>query len=147
MARTIASLIVDAYKDAVLAVCIYGSTAKKLDSPYSDLEIFCAVADSLEIKNKRYVYDGLLVEIDYLQESNFLKEAGRVGWDWPIGADQYRNRIVLFERDNWLTKLEEAVAEDDRADLTEELRWATMVVTESLAAVRKAYIRGRTARP
>jgi len=131
---------------AVLAVCIYRSTAKKLDSPYSDLEIFCAVADSLEIKNKRYVYDGLLVEIDYLQESNFLKEAGRVGWDWPIGADQYRNRIVLFERDNWLTKVEEAVAEDDRADLTEEL-WATMVVTESLAAVRKAYIRGRTARP
>ena len=42
--------------------------------------------------------------------------------------------------------MEEAVAEDDRADLTEEL-WATMVVTESLAAVRKAYIRGRTARP
>jgi len=116
LARTIASRLVDTYKDAVLAVCIYGSTAKNLDRPYSDLEIFCVITNSLEVKNKRYVYEGLLVEIDYLQESNFLKEAARVGWDWPLGADQYRNRIVLFELNSWLKKLEEAVGENDRAD-------------------------------
>lgn len=142
LARTIASRLVDTYKDAVLAVCIYASTAKNLDRPYSDLEIFCVVTDSLEVKNKRYVYDGLLMEIDYFRESNFLKEAARVGWDWPLGADQFRNRIVLFERDNWLKKLEEAVAQNDRADFTEELRWAILTVTESLAAVRNARIKG-----
>jgi len=142
LARTIASRLVDTYKEAVLAVCIYASTAKNLDRPYSDLEIFCVVTDSLEVKNKRYVYDGLVVEIDYFQESNFLKEAARVGWDWPLGADQFRNRIVLFERDNWLKKLEEAVAQNDRADFTEELRWAVLTVTESLAAVRNARIKG-----
>src|SRR6266849_2915095 len=142
LARTIASRLVDTYKDAVLAVCIYGSTAKNLDRPYSDLEIFCVITNSLEVKNKRYVYEGLLVEIDYLQESNFLKEAARVGWDWPLGADQYRNRIVLFELNSWLKKLEEAVGENDRADFTEELRWAALTLTESLAAVRNAQIKG-----
>ena len=142
LARTIASRLIEAHKDAVLAVCIYASTAKNLDRPYSDLEIFCVVKDSLDAKNKRYVYDGLLVEIDYFQESNFLKEAVRVGWDWPLGADQFRNRIVLFEHDNWLKKLEEAVAKNDRTDFTEELRWAILTVTESLAAVRNALIKG-----
>src|SRR5713226_166057 len=142
LAQTIASRLLDTYKDAVLAVCIYASTAKNLDRPYSDLEIFCVVTDSLEIKNKRYVYDGLMIEIDYFQESNFLKEATRVGWDWPLGADQYRNRIALFERDNWLKKLEKAVAENDRADFTEELRWAAETMTESLAAVRNAHLKG-----
>src|SRR6267143_5989703 len=93
LGRKIASQILDTYKDAILAICIYASTAKKLDRPYSDLEIFCVVKDSLEVKNKRYVYDGLLVEVNYFQESNFLKEAKRIGWDWPLGADQYRNRI------------------------------------------------------
>jgi kanamycin nucleotidyltransferase len=141
LARTIASRLVDTYKDAVLAVCIYASTAKNLDRPYSDLEIFCVVTDSLEVKNKRYVYDGLMMEIDYFQESNFLKEAMQVGWDWPLGADQFRNRIVLFERDNWLKKLEEAVAQNDRTDFTEELRWAALTMTESLAAVRNAHMR------
>ena len=142
LARTIALRLVDTYREAILAVCIYASTAKNLDRPYSDLEIFCVVTDSLEVKNKRYVYDGLMVEIDYFQESNFLKEAARVGWDWPLGADQFRNRIVLFERDNWLKKLEEAVAQNDRADFTEELRWAVLTVIESLAAVRNARIKG-----
>src|SRR5437016_4621277 len=141
LGRKIISQILDTHKDAVLAICIYASTAKKLDRPYSDLEIFCVASDGLEVKNKRYVYDGVLVEIDYFQESNFLKEARRVGWDWPLGADQYRNRIVLFERDKWLKKLEKAVAENDRADFTEELRWAAETVTESLAAVRNAHIK------
>jgi kanamycin nucleotidyltransferase len=141
LGRKIASQILDTYKDAVLAICIYASTAKRLDRPYSDLEIFCVATDGLDVKNKRYVYDGLLVEIDYFQASNFLKEATRVGWDWPMGADQYRNRIVLFERDNWLKKLEKAVAENDRADFTEELRWATLTMTESLAAVRNAHFK------
>jgi kanamycin nucleotidyltransferase len=142
LGREIASQIVGSYKDTVLAICIYGSTAKKLDRPYSDLEIFCVVTDSLEVKNKLYVHDGLLVEIDYPQESNLLKAATRVGWDWPIQADQYRNRIVLFERDNWLKKLEEAVAENNRADFTEELQRATAAMTESLAAVRNANFKG-----
>jgi kanamycin nucleotidyltransferase len=140
LARTIAFRLVDTHKDAVLAVCIYGSTAKKLDRPYSDLEIFCVVTDSLEVKNKRYVCNGLLVEVDYFRESNFIKEAARVGWDWPLGTEQYRNRIVLFERNSWLKKLEEAVAENDRADFTEELRWAALTMTESLAAVRNAHM-------
>jgi len=141
LGQKIASQILDTHKDAVLAICIYASTAKKLDRPYSDLEIFCVASDGLEIKNKRYVYNGVLVEIDYFQESNFLKEAKRVGWDWPLGADQYRNRIVLFERDNWLRILEKAVAENDSADPAEELRWATLTLTESLAAVRNAHIK------
>ena len=141
LGRKIASQILDTHKDAVLAICIYASTAKKLDRPYSDLEIFCVASDGLEVKNKRYVYDGVLVEIDYFQESNFLKEARRVGWDWPLGADQYRNRIVLFERDNWLKKMEKAVAENDRADIAEELRWAAETMTESLAAIRNANLK------
>src|SRR5713101_2674590 len=96
LARTIASRLVDTYKEAVLAVCIYASTAKNLDRPYSDLERFCAARYTPAVKNKRYVYDGLVVEIDYFQESNFLKKAARGGGDWPRGADQFRDRIVLF---------------------------------------------------
>jgi kanamycin nucleotidyltransferase len=141
LGRKIASRILDTYKDAVLTVCIYASTAKRLDRPYSDLEILCVTTDGLEVKNKRYVYDGLLVEIDYFQASNFLKEAVRVGWDWHLGADQFRNRIVLFERGNWLKELEKAVAENDRADFIEELRWAIMSMTESLATVRNVHFK------
>src|SRR6267143_199242 len=67
LGRKIASQILDTHKDAVLAICIYASTAKKL---------------------------------------------------------------------------EKAVAENDRADFTEELRWAAETMTESFAAVRNAHLKG-----
>jgi kanamycin nucleotidyltransferase len=141
LARTIAAQILQTHKDAVLAICIYGSTAKKLDRPYSDLEILCVITDNLEIANRIYVYHGLLVEIDYVHETILLKSAAKVGWDWPIQADQYRNRVVLFEKDGWLRRLEMAVGENDRADLTPEIRRAAVAMTESLAAVRNAQLK------
>lgn len=53
-------------------------------------------------------------------------------------ADECRNRIVLFERDSWTQKLVKAVEETDRADFSEVLRFASLGMTESLAAVRNA---------
>ena len=138
LGRKIAPQIIDTYRDAVLAIGIYGSVAKKLDRPYSDLELFCVVIDNLKLTDKFYVYDGLLVEIDYFQESKYLEEAAKKGRDWHLGADMFRNRIVLFERNNWLAKLEKIVAENDRVDLSEEIRLTTIGMTESLAAVRNA---------
>lgn len=138
LARQISTQLLETYQSAVLAVYICGSTAKKLDRPYSDLEMICVVRDGREIPNKRYVYDGLLVDIGYHQESEYLKQARETGWDWPLGADQYRNRIVLFEQGNWIRKLDEAVGENDRTDFTEAVRFAALSMTESLAAVRNA---------
>ncbi len=140
VARNIASLVQEKYENAVLAVCISGSTAKKLDRPYSDLEMICVVKDGLDLPNKYYVYDGLLVEVDYPQETSFLKAARGLAhqWDWPIQADQYRNHIVLFDREGWMRKLAEAVAENDRADFTEAIRVVAIAMTESLGAVRNA---------
>lgn len=136
--RRICARILDSFKDGVLAVFVSGSTAKSLDRPYSDLEMACIVRDNVTIPTKYYVHNGLLVQIDYLQEAAFLEAARQPGRDWPIGADQYRNRIVLFERDGWIQKLDEAVQENDRTDFKDALRFAALNMTESLAAARNA---------
>jgi KNTase C-terminal domain len=122
----------------VLAVLIIGSTSKSLDRPYSDLEMDIIVKDNLDVPTKYYVHDGLLVQIDYKQESPFLKEVVKITREWPLWADECRNRIVLFEREGWTGKLSEAVKENDRADFAEVLRFAALGMTESLAAVRNA---------
>jgi len=119
-------------------VYICGSTAKKLDRAHSDLETMCVVKDGLGVPSKRLVYNGLLVGVDYPQDSTYLKAARKPGHDWPLGADECRNHIVLFDRDGWMRKLAEAVAENDRTDFTEAIRFAALVMTESLAAVCNA---------
>src|SRR6266571_9394180 len=136
--RRISLQILEKFKESVLAVFITGSTAKALDRPFSDLEMTAIVKGSQDLPTKFYVYDGLLIQIDYRQESEFLKAAREPGRDWPLGADECRNRIVLFDRDNWTGRLVEAVKQNDSADFTEALRFATLEMTESLAAVRNA---------
>ena len=141
MGEKLAADIVARYKDAVLAVCIGGSTAKKLDRPYSDLEMFCVLTDGLEVPEMKYLArNGLLVQIEFFQESKLLEDARKVSMEWPWYADQYRNRIVLFEKERWLSKLKQAVEEDDKADFTGVIRWAALAMTETLAAVRNADI-------
>ena len=144
IAQRISSLLLDKYKDSVLAVFIYASTAKKLDRPYSDLEIAAVMRDGIDIPTKSYLYKGLLIETYYPQESNLLKEARKVGQNWPIEADQYRNRKVLFERDGWARRLEEAVEESEKADFSTALHHSTMAVLESLASLRNAALTGNS---
>ena len=136
--KKISAKILETFKNDVLAVLIIGSTSKSLDRPFSDLEMDTIVKDTIVIPTKYYVYDGLLVQLDYKQESAFLKEVREPGREWPQWADECRNRIVLFERDNWTQKLVQAVVENDKSDFSEVLRFATLGMTESLAAVRNA---------
>ena len=139
VAEKISAKLVAKYKDAVLAVCIYASTAKKLERPYSDLELFCVFQEGSEpLPDRKLIHDGLVVDIAYTKESRLLEGARKVDSEWPIRADGYRNRIVLFERGGWLKKLDEAVGQSDAADFTEPIRYAALNVTESLAAVRNA---------
>jgi hypothetical protein len=83
--RRIYARILETFKESVLAVFITGSTAKALDRPFSDLEMTTIVKDSMEIPTKYYVYKGLLVQIDYRQESEFLKSAREPGRDCRWG--------------------------------------------------------------
>lgn len=138
LGRRLAEKMLDQYGHAVLAIYIYGSTAKNLDRPYSDLEMIAVVRDGVEIPGKYYVHQGIVVDIDYPQESNFLKGARTVRKNWAIVADQYRHRLPLFEREGWFQKLDEAVSESDTADLTDALRAAAVALTESLMVLRNA---------
>ena len=124
--QKICSRVLEKFQNDVLAVLIIGSTSKSLDRPFSDLEFDIIVRDSLEVPTKYYLHDGLLVQIDYKQESSFLKEVVKITREWPLWADECRNRIVLFDRDGWTRKLVKAVEENDKADFSEAIRFAAL---------------------
>jgi hypothetical protein len=141
-AEQLAHRILEAYGDAVLAVFVTSSTARGLDRWHSDLELTAVVRDGLQIAERSYVHRGILIEIEYIQESAILKHAGEVNRRWPLQADEYRGRIVLFERDGWLRRLDQALEERDAGDLSTGLHLATMVLIECRDKVRNAYRAG-----
>ena len=138
IARLISDRVVRKYGDDVRAVYVCGSTSKKLDRPFSDLELIVVVRDRAEIPMKYYLYRGLIVEIEYLKSTNILNAAERFTDNWPWEADQYRNRIALYERHRWLRKLDDAVAKNDKTGSVEAIRKSFMMMTESMAVLKNA---------
>jgi kanamycin nucleotidyltransferase len=136
IASRISRGVLKKYKNDVLAVYICGSTSKGLDRPFSDLELIVVVRDNIEIPMKYYLHRGLIIHIQYLKCSYTLDDAEQFTDNWHWVADQYRNRIVLYERDGWFRRLNEAVAKSDKRDSREAIRKSFMMMTESIAVLR-----------
>jgi len=85
---------------------------------------------------KYYLHGGLIPRIEYLKSSKILRDAEQFTDNWHWVADQYRNRIVLYERDGWFRRLKDAVAKSDKRDPHEALRKSLMMMTESMAVLR-----------
>ena len=123
-----------------MAAYVCGSTSKKLDRPFSDLELIVVVRDQAEIPMKYYLHQGLIIQIEYLKSSNTLAAAEQLTDNWPWEADQYRNRIALYERDGWFRKLDEAIERNDKAATVEAIRKSFMMMTESMAVMKNAIL-------
>jgi len=136
IAHQISDRIVARYRNDVVAVYVCGSTSKKLDRPFSDLELIVVVRDRAEIPMKYYLHRGLIIHIQYLKSSYALDDAEQFTDNWHWVADQYRNRIVLYERDGWFRRLNAAVAKSDKRDSREAIRKSFMMMTESMAVLR-----------
>jgi len=136
IAHQISDRIVARYRNDVIAVYVCGSTSKKLDRPFSDLELIVVVRDRAEIPMKYYLHGGLIIHIQYLKSSYALDDAEQFTDNWHWVADQYRNRIVLYERDGWFRRLDAAVAKSDKRDSREAIRKSFMMMTESMAVLR-----------
>lgn len=140
LAEQLSARIVEKYGDKILAVCIWGSTAKKLDRPYSDLEMLTIVRDGVELSAINYLYHGMVVGIDYYQGTDFLKDAQRVTGDWALAADQFRNRIVLYDPSRWFAKLDAAVATSDRVDTSSVVQHRTTGLFEGIEVMKNAQL-------
>jgi KNTase C-terminal domain len=138
IAKQLCTKIVEKHGDKILGVSIWGSTAKKLDRLYSDLEMLTIVQDGVEIAAINYLYQGMVVGIDYYQETDFLKDARRVTGDWALAADQFRNRIVLYDPTGWFARLDGAVASSDKVDTSSVIRHRTTGLFEGLEVMKNA---------
>jgi hypothetical protein len=140
IARHISDRVVEKYRADILAVYVCGSTSKKLDRPFSDLELIVVVRDRAEIPMKYYLHHGLIIQIEYCKSSKILDAARQFTDNWYWEADQYRNRIDLYEQNGWFRKLNDAVAKNDKVGSVEAIRKSFMMMTESMAVMRNAML-------
>jgi len=142
-AHAITQNVVERYGANVIAVGVYGSTARETDEPYSDLEIVVVLHEAVEPRNLEYYFEGWKNEVNFVTPDDLLAEVYEVDIDWPLRGGQFIGVLPLYDPTGYWLYLEEIAANIPVEVLTEALREA--IVDEYLehwAKFRNARLRG-----
>ena len=140
VAGRLCELVLRHYGEDVLAVFVTSSTARGLDLEFSDLELTAVHRDGSAPLSRSYYHRGILIEVEHIEESRILDQ--RMRRQWPISAGEYRGRIVLYERDHWIERLDAALEARDAADPAPAQRAALLEVLEYRDKLRNARLVG-----
>lgn len=91
MAEALLPKIKERFGESLVAIAVRGSTAKKTDGPYSDLELFAfitSMTNGERYGKLRKIVDGLLIEIIWVTPENYIREVKEISRAWfGSGAD------------------------------------------------------------
>jgi kanamycin nucleotidyltransferase len=139
IAKRLKQKILRRYGDNVLGIAIYGSVAKNEDRRYSDLEMYVITKRKLGVRESRYVYRGMPVEISYIPEREMLRRARQISPDWPLVNDFYRSYLILHEKDAWFKKLEKVLLLQDPEGFKKSIKKSLVWLNELVGKIKNAY--------
>lgn len=139
IAHELKKKILKKHGNNVLGIAIYGSVAKNQDRAYSDLEMFVVTKRKQAVRDVRYVYRDMTVEVAYTSARTVLREARRVTPNWAIEADSYRSYAVLYEQKAWFKKLQRAVQAQDLQAFTKAIKKYMVWLHELMGKIKNAY--------
>ncbi len=140
IANRIKKMVLKKYRKYVLGIAIYGSVAKGEDRKYSDLEMFVVTRKKFAVREYRYVYKSIPIEISYIPEREMLRKARQITPDWPIVADFYRSYRILYQKDDWFRRLERAVASQNQDDFKRAIEKSLVWLHELIGKIKNAYL-------
>lgn len=126
------------YGEQILAIGLYGSTARGEDGPYSDIEMFCVLRESEESVDLIHEWstDAWTAAVDVCNEGALLEKASSMTWEWPLSHGPYFNHLGLYDPEGFFPKLKEAAqslsAEDFRVAVSEVIACALFEYTGKL---------------
>jgi len=132
LAHEIAGRIVEKYGTNILGIVVYGSVAKDVDAEHSDLDLWVATTEAIPSRDLLFIYRGCAIEVFYGPAQLFLDDAATVNPMWPIRADMRRSYLVLYEREEFFSRLQAATrdlqAEDFDKVIREQMLWMQQIV-------------------
>ncbi len=108
-AEEIAGRVRAHYGARVLAVGLYGSTARGTDGPYSDIEIFCVLSTAGERVYHEWSAGAWKAEVNAFSADVLLREAGELREDWPLTHGAYTQVYSFYDPYGFFPRLRKAV--------------------------------------
>lgn len=122
LAREIADRALAARGNDVLAVGLYGSTARGTDGPYSDIEIMCVLNTEDEDYSPEWVHGQWKAEVNFLSKNVLLAQATKVDERWPLTHGLYIHVLPLYDPQHFFATLREVASEQPEERFHEAIR-------------------------
>jgi len=108
--KEIADRLHEVYGDRIIAIGVYGSVSRGTDGPYSDIEMFCVLADSSEPVDFSHEWSAgpWKAEVNVLTADVILDMASTVENDWPLTHGPFFASLSLYDPSGFFAKLKEA---------------------------------------
>lgn len=108
--RTIAERLHEKYGKRVKAIGVYGSIARGMDGPYSDIEMFCVLRESSEAVDHCYEWSAgpWKAEVDVISEDILLFQAAEIEGRWPLTHGPFFTALGLYDPVKFFPKLKAA---------------------------------------
>jgi kanamycin nucleotidyltransferase len=96
----IVARLLEAHRDHVVAIGLYGSTGRGADAPYSDIEMFCVIDRPGEDRRYEWIHGDGKAEVELFGEDVIRRKAAMVdeGWSVTHAEFAYPRRLRGDER-------------------------------------------------
>ena len=109
LSREIADRARARYGDRIVAIGIYGSVARGMDGPFSDIEMLCVLRTVGEEFSIEWATGPWKAEVDFSSEDVVLREAATIEGTWPLTHGAFLTVLPLFDPERFFERLRDVV--------------------------------------
>ena len=136
LARQISDRLRQHYQDRIEAIGIFGSVAREMDGPYSDVELFCVLKGQGIERAYEWATGPWKALVNVCSEDVILRDAAVVDGTWPLVQSGYVFTQPLYDPNNLFPRVREIALGSRPSEFRRAIR--DLIVGELYEAVGKA---------
>ncbi len=146
LAREIAARAIAVRGEHMLAIGLYGSTARGTDGPYSDIEILCVLDTPDEDYDYEWVHGPWKAEINFLSKNVLLSKAADVDERWSLTHGAFCNILAFHDPHDFFATLRDIVLSQPQERFASAIRGCIIYdLYEMMGKLRNAQFSCNTA--
>jgi kanamycin nucleotidyltransferase len=131
--------------DNILALALYGSTARDDVGPYSDIEMMCVLRGEGTWQNTIWVTGPWKAEVNFISQDIMMRRASEVKGDWSISHGKFLRIQTISDPEKFYSKMPEAVFSHPPSIYNDAIRSViTVDIYEWIGKLRNARLRQQT---
>ncbi len=107
IAEDIANRFHRQYGDRTIAIGVYGSLARQMEGPYSDIEMFVVIQGQDIWKPFEWATPDWKAEVDVCSADTLESQAAALESDWPITHGAFRHIWAIYDPTNYFAVLQQ----------------------------------------